>query len=166
MSTYSITTVTFQRRALFLRTANAELLVKTIFRYREQGRFLLHGFAVMPEHLHVLLTPADGQTIERCVQCIKGGFSFSVREQFAGEVWQAGFHEHRIRDSEGFLQSDRIRGSKSASAKAGGLPVCTHRLFGSIGWRALGHFTPDRKWKRAYPRGLKPIMIGSGLCRG
>jgi putative transposase len=102
MSTYSITTVTFQRRALFLRTANAELLVKTIFRYREQGRFLLHGFAVMPEHLHVLLTPADGQTIERCVQCIKGGFSFSVREQFAGEVWQAGFHEHRIRDSEDF----------------------------------------------------------------
>ncbi len=102
MSTYSITTVTFQRRALFLRTVNAELLVKTIFRYREQGRFLLHGFAVMPEHLHVLLTPADGQTVERRVQCIKGGFSFSVREQFAGEVWQAGFHEHRIRDSEDF----------------------------------------------------------------
>jgi putative transposase len=102
MSTYSITTVTFQRRVLFLRTANAELLVTTIFRYREQGRFLLHGFAVMPEHLHVLLTPADGQTVERCVQCIKGGFSFSVRKQFAGEVWQTGFHEHRIRDSEDF----------------------------------------------------------------
>jgi putative transposase len=102
MSTYSITTVTFGRRALFLRIANADLLVKTIFRYREQGRFLLHGFAVMPEHMHVLLTPVDGQTIERCVQCIKGGFSYSVREQFAGEVWQTGFHEHRIRDSEGF----------------------------------------------------------------
>jgi putative transposase len=36
------------------------------------------------------------------VQCIKGGFSFSVRKQFAGEVWQAGFHEHRIRDAEDF----------------------------------------------------------------
>jgi putative transposase len=76
--------------------------VKTILGYREQGRFLLHGFAVMPEHLHVLLTPGNGQTMERCVQCIKGGFSFSVREQFAGEVWQTGFHEHRIRDSEDF----------------------------------------------------------------
>jgi putative transposase len=102
MSTYSITTVTFQRKALFLRTANAELLVKTIFRYREQGRFLLHGFAVVPEHLHVLLTPVNRQTVERCVQCIKRGFSFSLREQFAGEVWQTGFHEHRIRDSEDF----------------------------------------------------------------
>jgi REP element-mobilizing transposase RayT len=66
------------------------------------GQFLLHGFAVMPEHLHVLLTPADGQTVERCVQCIKGGCSFSVRLQFAGQVWQAGFHEHRIRDWEDF----------------------------------------------------------------
>ena len=94
--------MTFQRRALFLRTANAELLVNTIFRYRDQGRFLLHAFAVMPEHLHVLLTPGPGQTVERCVQCIKGGFSFSVRMQFAGEVWQAGFHEHRIRDAEDF----------------------------------------------------------------
>jgi putative transposase len=76
--------------------------VKTILGYREQGRFLLHGFAVMPEHLHVLLTPANGQTVERCVQCIKGGFSFAVRKQFAGEIWQTGFHEHRIRDSEDF----------------------------------------------------------------
>jgi REP-associated tyrosine transposase len=100
--TYAITTVTFQRRALFLRTANAELLVNTIFRYRDQGRFLLHAFVVMPEHLHVMVTPRNGQTVERSVQCIKGGFSFAVRKQFAGEVWQAGFHEHRIRDAEDF----------------------------------------------------------------
>jgi putative transposase len=51
----------------------------------------------MPEHLHVLLTPALNQTIERCVQCIKGGFSFEMRKQFGGEVWQAGYHDHRIR---------------------------------------------------------------------
>ena len=76
--------------------------MKTIFGYREQGRFLLHAFAVMPEHLHVMLTPGKGQTVERCVQCIKGGFSFSARKQFAGEVWQTGFHEHRIRDAEDF----------------------------------------------------------------
>jgi putative transposase len=40
--------------------------------------------------------------VERCAQFIKGGFSFSVRKQFTGEVWQAGFHEHRIRDAEDF----------------------------------------------------------------
>lgn len=102
MSTYALTTATYQRRALFVRKVNAELLVITLLRYRDQGRYLLHGFVVMPEHLHVLLTPFAGQTIERCAQCIKGGFSHSLRAQFSGEVWQAGFHEHRIRDEQDF----------------------------------------------------------------
>jgi putative transposase len=102
METYALTTTTYQRRALFVRTANAELLVKVLIHYRDQGRYQLHGFAVMPEHLHVLLTPSADQTIERSAQCIKGGFSHEVRAQYAGEVWQPGFHEHRIRDEEDF----------------------------------------------------------------
>jgi putative transposase len=102
METYALTTTTYKRRALFVRTANAELLVKTLFHYRDQGRYLLHGFVVMPEHLHVLLTPSSTQAIERCAQFIKGGFSHEVRKQFAGEVWQSGFHEHRIRNGEDF----------------------------------------------------------------
>ena len=98
MESYALTTATFQRRALFAVTTNAELLVETLFHYRDQGRFALHGFVVMPEHLHVLLTPSENQTVERCAQCIKGGFSHQMRAQYHGEVWQVGFHEHRIRD--------------------------------------------------------------------
>ncbi|MGA3010090.1 MAG: transposase [Terracidiphilus sp.] len=102
METYALTTTTYQRRSLFVRTENAELMVTTLFHYRDQGRYQLHGFVVMPEHLHVLLTPSLNQTIERCAQCIKGGFSHEVRSQFAGEVWQPGFHEHRVRDGGDF----------------------------------------------------------------
>jgi putative transposase len=102
MESYALTTATYQRRVLFVVTKNAEMLVKTLFHYLDQGRYRLHGFVVMPEHLHVLLTPSESQTIERCAQCIKGGFSHDVRKQFAGEVWQTGFHEHRIRDAEDF----------------------------------------------------------------
>jgi putative transposase len=44
----------------------------------------------MPEHIHVLLTPAVDQTIERCAQCIKGGFShaFSLKpaEDFQNQL--------------------------------------------------------------------------------
>jgi len=97
MSTYAITTVTYLRRPLFLKTANAESLVNMLFHYRDEGRYLLHGFAVMPEHLHVLLIPAAGQTIERCAQCIKGGFSHQIRTNFRGEIWQAGFHDHLVK---------------------------------------------------------------------
>jgi len=103
MPTYALTTVTYERRALFSRTANAELLIQTIFHYRDEGRYRLHAFVVMPEHLHVLLTPAPNQTIERCAQCIKGGFSHEFKKKFGGQVWQAGFHEHRIRHKADFL---------------------------------------------------------------
>jgi putative transposase len=95
--TYSITTVTYGRRSLFQRDANAELMIETLLRYRDQGRYFLHAFVVMPDHVHAVITP--GMTsLERCVQCLKGGFSHAVRSQFFGEVWQHGYHEHRIRD--------------------------------------------------------------------
>jgi len=101
-NTYAITTVTAQRRALLQSTINADLLLETLFRYRDQGRYELHGFAIMPEHIHVLLTPATDQTIERCAQYIKGGFSHAVPLKLPGGIWQPSFHQHRIRDAEDF----------------------------------------------------------------
>lgn len=102
LSTYAITILTHQRHRLFQRTDNAELMIATLFRYRDQGRFALHAFAIMPDHLHVLVTPAIDVSTARCVQFIKGGYSFAVRKQLAGEVWHSGCHEHRIRDRSDF----------------------------------------------------------------
>ena len=98
LQTYSITTVTYGRRSLFQRKANAELMVNILLRYRDQARYSLHAFVVIPDHVHAILSPSDASSLERCVQCIKGGFSFAVRGQFSGEVWQSGYHEHRVRD--------------------------------------------------------------------
>ncbi len=98
--THALTAVTFGRKRIFQRDANAQLMVDTLLRYRDGERFLLHGFVVMPDHLHVLITPAE--TIEKAAQLIKGGFSFTVRKQFAGEVWQDGYFAHRVRDDEDF----------------------------------------------------------------
>jgi putative transposase len=110
--THALTTVTHERRVLFARTANAELLIKQLFHYRDQGRYRLHGFVVMPEHLHALLTPASNQTVERCAQCIKGGFSHELGRSFGGAVWQLGFHEHRVRNETDYVfQLDYIAGN-------------------------------------------------------
>jgi putative transposase len=98
--TYALTAVTHDRIRLFQRTANAEILLSTLFRHREQTRYLLHGFVIMPDHLHILITPAE--SIEKSAQLIKGGFSFAIRHQYKGEIWQEGFHEHRVRDLEDF----------------------------------------------------------------
>ena len=98
--TYALTAVTHQRRSLFQRTTTAELFIATLFRYRDAGKFQLHAFVVMPDHIHILLTPAPDIASERCAQLIKGGFSFAVRKEFPGEVWQDGYHAHRVIDAE------------------------------------------------------------------
>ena len=101
-NTYAITISTFQQHRHFQRTANAELFIATLFQHREKGRFQLHGFVVMPDHIHVLITPAIDQSTAKCVQYIKGAYSFAVRQQSPGEIWHSGYHDHRIRDEDDF----------------------------------------------------------------
>jgi len=100
--TFFITSVTAQRRALFQPAATADLLVDVLLHYREQGKYLLHEFVVMPDHFHALITPADEISLERAVQFIKGGFSFRLKSSLP--VWQASFTNHRIRDARDFEQ--------------------------------------------------------------
>src|SRR5260370_3149095 len=105
--TFAITVVTQHRRRLFQRTTTARLMIDPLFRYRDQSRFALHGFVVMPDHLHALLTPSSDQTIERCVQLIKGGFSFAIRNDFKGDLSQDGYHGHSLADASDY--QDQIR---------------------------------------------------------
>lgn len=81
---YALTTSTSERHRLFQRTEIAELMISTIFRYRDGGRFLIHGFVVMPDHIHVALTTQE--PIESAAKLIKGGFSFAVRSLYKGEI--------------------------------------------------------------------------------
>src|ERR1700734_342500 len=102
-NTYAITISTFQRHRYFQRTTNAELLIATFFRYRDENRFQLHAFVVMPDHVHVLITPAANESTAKCIQYLKGGYSFVARQQFSGEIWHSGYHEHHIRDADDFI---------------------------------------------------------------
>jgi putative transposase len=52
------------------------------------------------------LTVGDGMTIERALQFIKGGFSYRLKKEcgYLGEVWQRGFSETRVEDSQSFIK--------------------------------------------------------------
>ena len=97
--TFFITTCCWRKRTLFQMDRNCELLIDVLTSYRDQGRFLLHEFVIMPDHLHAILTPAYEVPLEKTVQFIKGGFSFRIKRElgFNGEVWQAGFTNYRIK---------------------------------------------------------------------
>jgi len=103
--TYFVTTKTWQNRSLFQVAELAEILVRRIITCRDQGAYLLHEFVVMPDHLHLLLTPADTTSLEKAMQLIKGGSSHEIH-QLRGhkmEIWQPGFHDWTIRDRADYL---------------------------------------------------------------
>jgi REP-associated tyrosine transposase len=96
--TFFVTTVTSKRFPIFRLETRARLFVDVLLDYRKQGKFLLHEFVVMPDHVHALITPAPEISLERAMQFIKGGFSFRLRKVEKIEVWQESFTNHRIRD--------------------------------------------------------------------
>jgi putative transposase len=99
--TFFVTTITAQRISIFRRATTANLFIETLLHYRDAGKFLLHEFVVMPNHVHLLITPAAEISLERAMQFIKGGFS---HRHGRGPVWQASFSNHRVRDIDDYEQ--------------------------------------------------------------
>ena len=93
------------KRRLLQSERNASLLIDVMRSLVAEHKFKLHDFVVMPDHLHVLLTLADGMTIEKAMQLIKGRFSRLLPQQsgYSGEIWQRGFTEVQVLDRVSFL---------------------------------------------------------------
>ena len=98
--TFFTTSVTSNRRRLFQTERNAELLIRILQDNRQKGRFQLHAYVIMPEHIHLLMTPAENVSIEKAMQFIKGGFSFKLKSAF--DVWERSFKEHRIKNKQDY----------------------------------------------------------------
>jgi putative transposase len=142
--TYFVTSNTAGRAPFFRHERWSRLFIETLYSYRPE-RYFVHGFTVMPDHFHCLLTPAA--SLELAVQCLKGGFSFRAKREFAwkGDIWAAGFSDHRIRDVEDFEIHERYL--KRNAVKAG--LVEREEEYGYCS--ANGRFKLD-----VFPRGLKP----------
>jgi putative transposase len=94
--TYFASFQTAQRQCFFRNERWSSLFLATLTRYMQQ--LGLHDFVIMPDHVHLLLSPQV--PLERAVQLVKGGFSFQARRelQWPGDIWQAGFSDHRVRN--------------------------------------------------------------------
>ena len=99
-STYFITADCWEKQRLLQSDRMARLLIDVLYHYRSQQRYLLHEFVIMPNHIHLIITPTK-ISIQRAMQLVKGGFSFRAGRDIGigGEIWQTSFHDRRIRDA-------------------------------------------------------------------
>jgi len=101
-STYFVTTVSYNKAFLLQSDRMAGLFVDVLQHYRRAHQISVHEFVVMPNHVHVLITPSE--SIETTVKRIKGCFSTrAIREfRFRQKIWQPSFYKRRVRDSAGY----------------------------------------------------------------
>ena len=118
------TTRTSQGRPLLQSERNATLMIDVRRSYVATGKFRLHDFVVMPDHLHLLMTVGSGMTIQKAMPFIKGGFSYRLKKEcgYWGEVWQRGFSEARVERQRSFRQHREYIAENPVSAGLAGSP--------------------------------------------
>jgi putative transposase len=123
-------------------------VIQAVFHYRDKGNFLLHSFVLMPDHVHLILTPGRKISLERAVQFIKGGSARRISQTFNYRfpVWQRGFTDHRIRDPQDYHNG--LQYIESNPVKAGLAVSATEYLW----YSARTRFPTDD-----CPQGLKPL---------
>jgi len=148
-STYFVTTKCWQNIPVFQVHEVARIAITKLLEYRGRGDYLLHEFVVMPNHFHLILTPADSTTLEKAIQLIKGGASYEIHRVRTNkmQIWQSGFHESRIRDPFDYRsKSDYVRFN----------PVVAKLVERPLDWSfgsASGKYALD-----PIPQGLKPSI--------
>jgi putative transposase len=67
------------RRLPLLKTAPArDVFVKELSKIRDEMRFRLAGYVVMPEHVHLLISELFDITLAKRPKCMLGGLPFVV----------------------------------------------------------------------------------------
>lgn len=121
--TYFITAKSWAGRSIFQSERTASLLIETLVDYRASGKYELHEFVVMPDHIHLLLTPGPDVTLERVMQFVKGGFSHRTGRELGPSlgIWARGYVDHRIRDIQdyqshrGYIHQNPVRRGLASS---------------------------------------------------
>jgi len=99
----SITIVTRERLRFFEDDSLAAACMALLADEPLQGRASIHAYCLMPDHLHLLLSPASGSSLVDFVREFKGLSTRLAREhEIAGAIWQRSFFDRFLRSDEAF----------------------------------------------------------------
>lgn len=97
---YLLTTVVKDRTPLFADLVLARLVVRELRACDERGLSSTLAFVLMPDHLHWLVQLRSGYLADlmKRFKSISAARINKNRDTPGAQVWQAGFHDHAIRD--------------------------------------------------------------------
>ncbi len=83
-----VTTVTKNRRPIFSNPAFAREAIDILYRVQELHPFFLHGFIMMPDHCHLLITTDKHSSLSKIIGRFKCGVAHGLG---LGPIWQRRF---------------------------------------------------------------------------
>jgi len=95
---YFVTTNTQDRSPHFRPPCHAEIVVRNLQFYETRGDYALHGFVVMPDHMHLLIVPV-AFPLSDCMRNVKSFVAKEMRDVTGvnGSIWQSSFHDRVVR---------------------------------------------------------------------
>ncbi|HEY4382366.1 MAG TPA: transposase [Acidobacteriaceae bacterium] len=115
-----VTTATSERRPIFEISRVAEMFIDTLLHYRTLGHYKLHAYVVMPDHVHLVLTP-QSITLGQAIGLIKSGFSHRLDTQLP--VWENTYtaysvaNNHDLEVVRAYLHQLPVRANLAAAAE-------------------------------------------------
>ena len=111
---YFITIVTHKRNPVL--TKNISLLKAAFKQAKTKYAFIIEAVVVLPDHIHMIITPQDAREYPKIIRSIKEYFSKRCDPSFYSHltqspsrekrgnkpVWQKRYYEHTIRDEKDF----------------------------------------------------------------
>ena len=95
--TYLITFCVADRIPTFADSHIASIATKQLRYFRDTGLYYLYGYAVMPDHVHVVMRLHKiGVHLSKVVGTLRAAITIRVRKRIAGFEWQRGYHEQII----------------------------------------------------------------------
>jgi REP element-mobilizing transposase RayT len=108
-----------------LRKDEIRTIVVEAFRHLDRHQARVGDFVIMPNHVHVLLTPLRGVELEASLKALKGFTSREINRWIGstGSLWQRDSYDRIVRDGE---ELGRIQDYIAGNPVAAGLPSCAY----------------------------------------
>ena len=84
----------------------ARFFVEELRTLRSELHFLLLGYVVMPDHVHLIVVPSLAANLGEVIQYVKGRFArrYNERTGGVGKFWQDRYYESIIRDEASLIR--------------------------------------------------------------
>jgi REP element-mobilizing transposase RayT len=111
---YFITTITYKREHYFEFPLLAELFISDL-RYAESlKQFVLHGYSVLPDHVHLLLTPSPKANYSEIMRSLKTNYARDANDIIFGR--------NNYKTSAGDVAPRRLQTEKSPTSQNKTIP--------------------------------------------